>query len=98
MLMGDSEDERDRERDDHESQRERDEEHYRERSVDRGRTRVPAKRTVEVNKATPDNTDPHIEEGQVADAVPTPQDTFKETQTISRVRSLLQLWGRGTHK
>jgi len=44
--MGDSEDERDRERDEYERQRERDEEHYRERSGDRGRTREPLSRRV----------------------------------------------------
>jgi len=45
-----------------------------------------AKRTVEANKATPDNTHPHIEENQVADAVHTPQDTHRATPAIRRVR------------
>jgi len=37
VVMGDSDDEKDREPDDHDRQRERDDEHYRERSGDRGR-------------------------------------------------------------
>jgi len=45
-LTGDSEDERDRERDDYERQRERDEKRYRERGGDRGRTREPLSRRV----------------------------------------------------
>jgi len=46
----------------------------------------PAKQTVEVHEATPDNTDPQTQENQAADAVPTPQDTLKETRTTYRVR------------
>jgi len=57
MLMGDSEDERDRERDDHERQRQTDEEHYRERSGDRGRTRAPLSRRV-----TGAESKPHLKE------------------------------------
>jgi len=46
MLMGDSEDKREQERDEYERQRESDEAHYRERSGDRGRTRKPLSRRV----------------------------------------------------
>jgi len=38
---------------------------------------------VAASRATPDNTDPHIEKDPVAGAVPTPQDTRKEIQKIS---------------
>jgi len=47
----------------------------------------PAMRTVVVNKATPDNTHPHTEADQVANAVPTPQGTHKATPTICRDRT-----------
>jgi len=57
----------------------------------------PAKRAVKANKATPDNTHLQIEADRVADAIPTPQDTHKETPTICRVRtSATTVKGRDT--